>query len=550
MMTFTRTRDERGFSMFLVIMAMFVTSMFVAAGFAAANGDLPMSGKSKDRKLAYAAAEAGLNFYQQRLDQNPDYWTLCNTGPKPNTTENNPVNQQWTSGATDPRLWRNLPEGSTAQYTIELLPAPGSGYTQCDKNHQESMLDMKTGTFRVRVTGRAYPKDPQRRSIVATFRRKGFLDFLWFTDFEDFDPQAEATQSTRDQRSRDCADKYRGDRAGVTCTEISFITPDAMHGPMHSNDSFQYCGSPQWGDNKTHKIESSAPDPGMVQAAGTCGPGPNILGVFKAGATSLKMPDTNASLEAAAVSTGYVYKGKTVIRFNNDGTMRVTYMDPTDATFTRTISATVQQPSNGVIYVKSGGASACVQDPPPAADYDEPNSCGNVYVSGTYTRSMTIAADSDLIVSPTANDSATAPKSNDGSLVRPAGNDSMMGLIANNFVRVGHACNRSTSTNIDTTNRPLVTNPKIQAAILSLAHSFIADNHACGAPLGNLTVEGAISQKYRGTVGTHSNGVVKSGFAKDYHYDERLRFRSPPYFIDPVRAAWGVIKVTEQVPAR
>ena len=42
-------RAERGFSMFIVIMAMFVTSMFVAAAFAAANGDLPVSGvASKD----------------------------------------------------------------------------------------------------------------------------------------------------------------------------------------------------------------------------------------------------------------------------------------------------------------------------------------------------------------------------------------------------------------------------------------------------------------------------------------------------------------------
>ena len=36
-------RDERGFSMFLVVVAMFVTSMFVAAGFAAADSDFSLS---------------------------------------------------------------------------------------------------------------------------------------------------------------------------------------------------------------------------------------------------------------------------------------------------------------------------------------------------------------------------------------------------------------------------------------------------------------------------------------------------------------------------
>jgi Tfp pilus assembly protein PilX len=541
----TRMRDQRGFSMFLVIVAMFVTSMFVAAAFAAANGDLSMSGKSKDRKLAYAAAEAGLNFYQQRLDQNPDYWTLCETGPAPNGTENNPVNQPWLAGP-DNRLWRNLPGGSTAQYTIELLPTPPS--TRCDTSNQASILNMSTGTFRVRVTGRARSGDPLRRSIVATFRRKGFLDFLWFTDFEDRDPSAESTQTARDSRARDCANLYRPDRLPGKCREIQFITGDAMHGPMHSNDSYLYCGTPQFGDDKTHKIESSQGDPGYVSAGAGCGPAPNIQGVFKFAAPSLKMPDTNSNLKTAATATGRVYKGKTFIRFNADGTMRVTYRDPTDPTYARTISTTIAQPSNGVIYVESGGSSACIQDPPPIAEYDEADSCGNVYVSGTYTRSMTIAADSDVIIMPTTNESVIAPGGNDSNLTRPAGNDAMLGLIANNFVRVGHPC--TGGTNQVTATRPLVKDPEIQAAILSLQHSFMVDNYDCGATVGKLTVRGAIVQRYRGAVGTGSGASATTGYLKGYWYDDRLRFRSPPYFLDPVRAAWGVIKTTEQVPAK
>ena len=50
-------------------MAMFVTSMFVAAAFAAANGDLPVSGVAKQRKSSYAAAEAGLNYYLNHLQR-------------------------------------------------------------------------------------------------------------------------------------------------------------------------------------------------------------------------------------------------------------------------------------------------------------------------------------------------------------------------------------------------------------------------------------------------------------------------------------------------
>ena len=148
-------RAERGFSMFLVIMAMLLTAMFIAAGFAAANGDLPISGVSKDRKITYAAAEAGLNFYLNHLQQDNDYWTKCDQVPAPNAAENNPVNQQIDPGQPDTRRWRNVP-GSSSQYTIELLHT--KNYTKCeiDPKKQDSIVDLATGTFKIRVTGAAH----------------------------------------------------------------------------------------------------------------------------------------------------------------------------------------------------------------------------------------------------------------------------------------------------------------------------------------------------------------------------------------------------------
>ena len=42
-----------------------------------------------------------------------------------------------------------------------------------------------------------------------------------------------------------------------------------------------------------------------------------------------------------------------------------------------------------------------------------------------------------------------------------------------------------------------------------------------------------------------------SGFDdKEYKYDDRLKYRSPPHFIDPVQAQWRVQIRSEQVPAR
>ena len=96
----------------------------------------------------------------------------------------------------------------------------------------------------------------------------------------------------------------------------------------------------------------------------------------------------------------------------------------------------------------------------------------------------------------------------------------------------------------------MIKNITVEAAILSLKHSFIVDNYQCGDDLGTLTVKGAIVQKYRGPVGTGSGGSVDTGFAKNYWYDDRFRYRSPPYFLTPIDAAWDVVRSHEQLPAR
>src|SRR6185436_11347471 len=97
------------------------------------------------------------------------------------------------------------------------------------------------------------------------------------------------------------------------------------------------------------------------------------------------------------------------------------------------------------------------------------------------------------------------------------------------------------------TQWPRIDNVTIEAAVLSLKHSFIVDNWNCGAKLGALTVTGAIAQKFRGPVGTGGQSAGGTGYQKVYNYDDRLRFRSPPYFLDPISSAWGVIKSNEQV---
>ena len=166
-------------------------------------------------------------------------------------------------------------------------------------------------------------------------------------------------------------------------------------------------------------------------------------------------------------------------------------------------------PPNGVIYVTQASCSYSVS--PLVADYAEPATCATLYVKGTYAQNLTIASKNDVIV----NGDITAT------------NGAVGGIIADNFVRVYHPVTRGSGNCVANVQAP--SDRRIEAAIVSLLHSFIVDNWNCGAHVGNLTVKGAIAQKFRGPVGIV--GSTSPGYVKDYQYDDRFRYRSPPFFV-------------------
>jgi hypothetical protein len=70
------------------------------------------------------------------------------------------------------------------------------------------------------------------------------------------------------------------------------------------------------------------------------------------------------------------------------------------------------------------------------------------------------------------------------------------------------------------------------------------------AQLGTITINGVIAQKWRGPVGT-SGGT---GYLKNYSYDTRLQYASPPYVQDitetPYRVSqWAEIQNPTGLPA-
>jgi hypothetical protein len=539
----------------VAVMAVMLTGTAISLGaLGAASGDIGLAENDVDQKRALAAAEAGLADYLQRLAQDNEVWLKCtNLGAQAGGGPS-PVNQLWNGTGTDPRVWRAMATESSAAYTIELVPrAP---YTQCQPNVDKSMMDT-SGTIQLRVTGRAgAPGKYAKRALMATLRRNGFLDFLYFTEYETSDPvqltidsanapvkrcspnqtcpqdslATWADQDTtcrryvRDGRSNavypgSIFQNNRWQSAPFTCKVIQFVGADKIQGPFHTNDTMTICNSPQFGRTRTandpiDKVEYY----GYSQACGSGAPNTGTNQVITGtNLQILQLPQSNTQLRRL-VDPAYLFTGQTTIVLNG-----------TQMTVNGT---TMPLPSNGIVYV-ANGASCPPWNPlfPAAAGQ---GGCGDALVQGTYGAGLTIATERDIVA--TGNITGS--------------NNSLLGLIANNYVRVAHPmqsymCSANTSNSQSGTQ-----NRTIEAAILSLGHVFTVDNYQCGSALGTLTVLGAIAQKYRGPVGTGNGSTIVTGYIKNYSYDDRLRFRSPPHFMAPVQSAWRVVRSTELVPAR
>jgi len=618
--------DERGFTMIIAMGVLLVLMGLGTAALLAVGGDLNGSSYARSQKQALAAAQAGLDWYEAQLSNDPSYWTKCTTGPTPSDMKSQvppatgpPVNDPWNGVGTDPRRWRTI--SPTEQYTIELLPANGAAACST-ASPDTTFVDQTTRTFRIRTIGRAGAPPagcgtggaracPPTRTLVATFHRQSFLDYLYFTDRETYDPLLEmfawktpdlhgnptATTSPVDFAGSwapsNCSNPYwdpntpraaqsltgetvtftptAGSLNGqlqtftnqtMSCPELSFANADTINGPFHSNDSIQVCGHPTFGRSLADSIEiaNQNPDTAADPINGDdtlgkpswrpCNPtdpinnSPNFKGTPNLHAKTLAMPASNASLASSAMQ----FTGKTTITLNGT-TISVTaksgYGTPS--------SYSGAFPASGVIYVNNG--SDCTMtynplDPRSSAAWDK---CAVAYVKGHYKGNLTIASAQDIVIQSDAT--------NNG--VKKDDNNSMLGLVANNWVRVDHPVASPPAKWDEWLNcasgEPAGVQKTIQidAAILAINDSFIVDNWLCGgahAPVvnggdgGGLIVNGVIAQKYRGPVSYRSvSGNVVHGYAKIYNYDDRLRYRSPPQFLDPAQAAWTAGRVTEQV---
>jgi len=521
----TRMRErlaaEDGYTMIAAVGAVSLISVLAAGALAASNGDLNLVQRNLDYKRAHAAAQAGVADYSFHLNNDNSYWARCTDVPAPHA-----VNQ---NGSTANR--RAVPGPAGASYAIELLPATGK--SSCDPTKPaETMLEqgsLNTGSFRIRSTG--YAGDA-KVALVATYKRASLLDYVYFTQLETLDPVTYWTTTMINGAYTQCTKFRREGRQSQSipgtsqkCIEINFVSGDKIDGPLHTNDDLLVCGSPTFGRAAADVIEVSAGLPGWQANSSCSNNNPTFKGPLVTTAPVLTPPPTNGKLKDIAGPL-YTFTGQTRITLNG---ANIEVKVGSGSTVEKPI------PSSGVVYIANSSCTASYS-PYTRTDqmYPATSGCGNAIVRGGYSGQLTIAAENDIIV--------------DDDIIRSG--SGLLGLVANNFVRVYHPLEDSddstsysncNGTDSDTwQGNPHQHDLRIDAAILAINHSFIVDHYNCGHELGELEVNGAISQKFRGTVGTTGG----TGYIKDYNYDDRLRYQEPPNFLDPVESAWHIQRET------
>lgn len=496
-----RLRAQDGFTMIIALGVMMVTALLMVAAFTAANGDIHLSHEDLTQKQAYFAALAGIQEYEYKLQSNPNYWQTCE-GPK-----------------------NTVPNESSESYEVKLLVASTSkGATACSTtNPFTTMIESSgalTNTFRIESIGYA---GTSKRTVIATFQVTGFLDYVYFTNYEQGDPGLFNTSSK-------CERQYYSSwsKAGYKCQEIEFTTGDSVNGPMHTNDAADVGGSATFGRNGHSPADAVEINGGTYPSSGCSGTAKYYTATkcYSKGAT-LVPPESDTTL-GAYVEPAYHFYGVTYLTLNGSaGTITVVQYPKG-----KEVKETVGWPPNGLIYVQESEEEACgykYEKTNSDNNYERENeqACGNVYVKGTYGESLTVAGTNDLIIN-----GSVYPTNVEGKLGNEPSGTTVLGLIATHYVRVFHECSSGK-------NGTSLENPWIYAAILSTAHSFVVDNYSCGNELGKLHEYGAIAQNYRGAVGQGS-----AGYLKDYKYDERLATDEPPYFLAPLKAGWKIIRQT------
>lgn len=573
--------DEEGAALITVLIIGLVMVLLVATALSSVTSGLRSADTDQDATGALDAAYAGVQDYLARLNADPTYWAYGSSNPFTTAsggtvTAPPTANPAFVVGTSS--TWATLPGSSGTSAAKFRYEVDNSDYASARQINLRSTGSVGSVT----------------KTIVATIRQRSFIDYLYFTDYETQDPLISGLNG--------CAVYAWQTTRAPACT-ILFGSADTISGPVHSNDTITVCGTTFQG-----AVTSSDPNAASEGPPAGCSAGTYAVGGGVTTSPMLGMPATDSSMRAVAAASGCLYTGPTQITYNSNGTMTVIspWTKATEVNGTTGSSpsmcgsltalhsylgATVNLLQNNLLFVQdvpivttdpnysstsfsglpfgfscldssgsvmtSGSASSAgwkfgftsypMQSEVPASGWQSTSNAaawnttspaygcrsGDLYVEGTVSGGATTAASSNYVY---VTDDLT---------YRNTASD-LLGLVGGNAVLVWNPMSSGRngySSLLGDTDR------EIDAAILSVSHTFQVQNFDRGALRGTLTVRGSIAQKFRGPLGSGpSSQQQTTGYLKNYIYDSRLASVVPPDFLPPATVSFKVGRYA-QVPA-
>ena len=516
--------------MLLALFVLTVTTLLLGGAYVAvARPTRSSRATTSTRSARYAAAQAGIAAVH--LPAQPERQLL---GARARRVEPVAV-----PGSTD--------TGSTEYYTLQAAGRQhGAERTtsMCDTANPIGDDDRgrherrPPGTFRISrpALDRRRSSATISRTIVAQYQAPSFLNYVYYTDYETLDPAALYNPSN-DPPSRPTARCTTRTAAATAASPIDFVTGDMINGPLHSEDTLAICGNGRAVFGRDERTTTRSRRRGCSTEGQNGCTAPTRSTRVGHDQHDRAVADAAADQRAAAQrrpGRGYVFTGRTTIVLNG-ATMSVTNANGAprlrDRCRARATASSTSRPSSAgcpVTYTPFTANTAYTGD----------TNCGNVYVSGNYTQ---LADDRHR---QRHHHQRQHHPTTRGSLGTAPTGSQLLGLVANDFVRIYHPVTNRTrhdaaSCGSNAVQRHRLADQPVRSTPRSSPSTTRSSSTTTTAArtLGTLHVYGAIAQLFRGPVGTSGGRSSRLPQELQLRRPPRRR-REPPYFLNPVSAAW------------
>ena len=279
---------------------------------------------------------------------------------------------------------------------------------------------------------------------------------------------------------------------------VWFTSGSYLEGPVHTNGQFNVSGYPIM-NGPVSSVAGTlnymhGPDQdGIKFYDDTCeGYNEDQDALFEPDELTLGVEEIDmSSLSADRLKTGATQAGG----MDLDGDTSITLLDDGTMNVTNATEGWVQEnmsiPSNGALFVNSG----------------------DLYIAGILDGELTVGSSQNVVITDNLvyeSHPIDNPDTND-----------KMGIIAEENVIIQEKDNG------------VADDIEINASMIALDDSFTVENYDDPSLVeGALTVYGGIIQNTRGPVGTFYswNNQKRSGYDKNYSYDQRMHYLPPPFF--------------------